>query len=280
MAKQIIHLRAEAFGFKTVIAKVRVSKLADEVRGDWQYTDLVCPRCNQKPSKEGREVYKCSCGFEASTWQKLKRVIKGTLFEVVKQKLGGDRDQTYADLYKMRVEEFAHHVAATKDEHGITLDDEASALNLFKLLVGAKIPIDGQRWVIIVFWNDTYEEKIALLTTLLDGTIILREIIPRNLALLRDVCKVDEKKVTKQDIEAAKALLMQIPEAKQEMFDVDDYRKAIAEQVKQEQEYAEHVQDLNTILEKAKTEKKPKKIEVKAQAKTKSKKGGRKDGQQ
>jgi len=286
MVKQILHLRTSAFGFQTVIAKVRISKLAEEVRGDYQYTDLVCPKCNQLPGKEGREIYKCSCGFEASSWQKLKRLIKGTFKEVVKARLESGDKETYADMYKMRLEEFARFVDATKEEHGVLVDDEPSARNLFKLLVGAKFPIAGQKWVIIIFWKDTYEERIALLTTSISGTIILKEIIPRNLALLRETLRVDEKNVSEQDMEQAKALLMQVPEAKEEMFDVKDYRKEIAEQFLKEEEYGQNIQDLNAILEKGKkklalaknlvqTESgtvEALKVEVKAQAETRTRK--------
>ena len=259
MPKQVLHLRMNAFGFQTVIAKVRISKLADEIRSDYGYTDLVCPKCGQKPSREGGYVYKCSCGFESTGWQKLKRVIKGTMKEVVKKRLDNGSKETYADLYKMRLKDFAKFVDATKEEHGITVEDEASARNLFKLLVAAKHEISGERWVIVLFWKDTYEEKIALLTTSVSGTIILKEIIPRNLALLRETLRVDESQVTEQDVEQAKMLLMQIPEATEEMFDVHDYRAEIAEQFVKEQDMAQHVQDLKVILEKGK-----KKLAVKA----------------
>jgi len=279
MVKQILHLRTSAFGFQTVIAKIRISKLAEEVRGDYQYTDLVCPNCNQLPEKEGREIYKCSCGFEASSWQKLKRVIKGTFREVVKARLESGSKETYADMYKMRLKDFGRFVDATKEEHGVTVDDDPSARNLFKLLVGAKFPIAGQKWVIIIFWKDTYEERIALLTTSISGTIILKEVIPRNLALLRETLKVDENKVSEQDVEQAKALLMQIPGAKDEMFDIKDYRKEIAEQFVKEQEYCQHIQDLNVILEKGKKKITVKEAEpeitVKAQAETKTRKKNR-----
>jgi len=252
LAKQVLHLRTSAFGFQTVIAKIRISKLADEIKADYQYTEMVCPKCNQKPSREGGSVYRCSCGFEASSWQKLKRVIKGTFKEVAKRRLESGSKETYADLYKMRLKDFAKFVDATREEHGVTVEDKASAMNLFKLLVAAKREIAGERWVIVAFWKDTYEEKIALLTTSVSGTVILKEVIPRNLALLRETLKVDESEITEKDVEQAKALLMQVPEAKDDMFSVKDYRAEIAEQLVKEEFASQHVEDLKVILEKGK----------------------------
>ena len=243
MAKRKLNLRAKAFGFETVIAKVTIAKLADEVRADQSTTDLVCPGCGQKPSYHGG--YECSCGKKFGHWKQLKRVLKGTFNALVKERLSHEKE-TMADLYKMSLADFAEHVDATRAENGITVSDEPSAKNLYKLLVATK----KLNVAIIVFWDDTYEQKIALLTTSLSGRIILREIIPRNLALLRETLRVDESKITEKDVEEASAFLSQIPEATHEMFDIADYRTKLI--IPEKVQAKERVQELEAILAKAK----------------------------
>jgi len=246
MAKRKLNLRATAFGFTTVIAKVNIAVLADEIKGDATTTDLVCHKCNQKPEYKGG--YVCSCGEKYGHWKALKRVLKGTFTELVKNRLSNEKE-TMADLYKMSLTEFAEHVDATRAEHGITVKDESSSKNLYKLLVATK----KLEVAIIVIWKDTYEEKIALLTTSLSGRIILREIIPRNLAILRETLKVDKSKITATDVKEAEEFLKQIPDATHEMFDVSDYRTTLTVPQKvQAVKAPEQVQDLKTILAKAK----------------------------
>lgn len=246
MAKRKLSLRAKAFGFETIIAKITIAKLADEIRMDSSTTDLVCPKCNQKPSYHAS--YECSCGEKYKHWSHLKRVLKGTFNAVFKEKLGTDKD-TIADLYKMALSEFAEHVDATRAENGVTVKDDASAKNLYKLLVATK----KLNVAIICFWNDTYEQKIALLTTSVSGRILLREIIPRNLALLRETLRVNESQITEKDVAEAEAFLSQIPEATHEMFDVTDYRTQLIETIaKLPEEAKEQVLELEAILAKAK----------------------------
>ena len=243
MAKRKLNLRAKAFGFETVIAKVTIAKLADEIRADYTTTDLVCHKCNQKPVYTAG--YECSCGQKYGHWKQLKRVLKGTFNAIVKQRLSNEKD-TMADLYKMPLSEFAEHVDATRAENGVTVTDEPSARNLYKLLVATK----KLSVAIVVFWDDTYEQKIALLTTSVSGRILLREIIPRNLALLRETLRVDESKITEKDVQEAEAFLSQIPEATHEMFDIADYRTQLV--VPEKVEAKERVQELEAILAKAK----------------------------
>jgi hypothetical protein len=104
--------------------------------------------------------------------------------------------------------------------------------------------------VIIAFWNDTYEQKIALLTTSISGRVILKEIVPKNLAILRETLKVDESKISEKDVQEAEAFLNQIPAATHEQFNVTDYRSelVVSEKVKQS---TEKVQELEAILAKA-----------------------------
>jgi len=246
MAKRNLNLRAKAFGFETVIAKVTIEKLAEEISADAETTDLVCPKCNQKPSYKGG--YECSCGAKYGHWMALKRVLKGTFTAIVKQKLGTDKE-TFADLYRMEMAKFAQFVDAVRVEHGISVKDEASAKNLYKLLVATK----KLNIAILAFWNDTYEQRIALLTTSVSGTILLREIIPRNLAVIRDVLRVDATKITETDVKEAEAFLGQIPEASETMMDITDYRTQllVPEKVEAIKE-ATQVQELEAILAKAK----------------------------
>ena len=254
MAKKILMLRTKAFGFQQVIAKVAISKLADEIKADRTTSDLVCPECKQKPGYISSR-YECSCGFKASSYQKLLRVIKGTFKAVVKERLAAEKEDTYAELYKMRLQDFAKFVDATKAEHGLNVKDEGSAKNLWKLLVASKKEISGSRWVIVAFWNDTYEEKIGLLTTSISGRVILKEIVPRNLALLRETLLVDEEKISEQDVKEAEMFLSQIPEAKDEMFDIKDYRsELVIPELKEKVEEKKEIEDLHEIVVKAKAE--------------------------
>lgn len=245
MAKRKLSLRAKAFGFETVIAKVNIAKLADEVRADGATTDLVCPNCNQKPEYVGG--YTCSCGAKYGHWTQLKRVLKGTFSALVQKRLS-EGQETFADLYKMKVKDFAEHVDATRSENGVTVTDEASAKNLYKLLVATK----KLSVVIVVFWNDTYEQKIALLTTSISGRVILKEIVPKNLAILRETLKVDESKIGEKDVQEAEAFLNQIPDATHEQFNVTDYRSELVVPEKIKKQSEEKVQELEAILAKAK----------------------------
>lgn len=245
MAKRKLSLRAKAFGFETIIAKINIAVLADEVRADSKTTDLVCPECGQKPAHKAG--YECSCGKKFKHWSQLKRVLKGTFNALVKEKLSSEKE-TVADLFKMSLSEFAEHVDATRAEHGVTVTDEPSAKNLYKLLVATK-RLDV---AIITFWKDTYEEKIALLTTSVSGRILLREIIPRNLSVLRETLRVNAAEISEKDVKEAEAFLRQIPEATHEMFDVEDYRAQLVVPEIKEVKAKAQVQELKSILAKAK----------------------------
>jgi hypothetical protein len=99
-------------------------------------TELVCPACHSKPEWHGG--YKCQCGKEYNHWSQLKRVVKGTGQEIVKQRFTSDKVPVTAQAYIMTLEEFAKYVDATYQEYGVTVKDETSARNLRKLLIATK----------------------------------------------------------------------------------------------------------------------------------------------
>jgi hypothetical protein len=80
-------------------------------------TELVCPACHSKPEWHGG--YKCQCGKEYNHWSQLKRVVKSTGQEIVKQRFTSDKAPVTAQAYIMTMEEFAKYVDATYQEYGV-----------------------------------------------------------------------------------------------------------------------------------------------------------------
>jgi hypothetical protein len=181
-------------------------------------TELICPACNAKPSWQGK--YVCSCGKEYTHWSQLKRVVKGTGQEIVKQKFTSDKVPVMAQAYVMTLEEFAKYVDATYQEYGVTVKDETSARNLRKLLIATK----NLGKVVLIRFKDTYEERIAILTVSLSSRIILRELIPLNLQDIKETMMADLKDVSPQELEEAEAFVKMLPPAKEELLNVSDYR--------------------------------------------------------
>lgn len=230
-------------GFKLPIATLKIKKFADIKRPK---TELVCPKCGNKPKWEGKYVciccpycgkpmekhivdekgtiqYKCpEHGWQEPTtytnWQQLKRItLDGR--EIKKERLVSG-EEVEAQVYVMPIEKFSKYADATLTEYGVVVDDPTSALNLKKMLVA----IQRLNKVIILRFNDTYEQRICLLTVSLSGRIILKEMIPINIADIKETMKVDLNNISEQDIKEAQALLSQLPEATEEIFKVTDYR--------------------------------------------------------
>lgn len=267
MKPRTLKLVANVMGMQTAIAEVRVQNFAKEPElKDW--TDLVCPKCNTKPSYQGA-IYKCpKCGETFSWWGKLKRVIRDTVTEVVMPKLLGSGETATAAIYKMDLVTFSKYADATKQEKGVTVKDDASARNLFKLLVA----MERLGQVMILRYNETTEEVVAVLTTSVSSRVILKEIIPVNLAELKETLKVDMSRVSEKDVEEAKAFMGLIPEAREEQLKVSDYRVNAVKVAPVEQE---QVVDLEAILKRAVGSQPEKKQEVMvetATAKSKPKK--------
>jgi len=209
-----VNIAVSVSGFEMPVATVHIQKFADILEPE---TELICPNCGKKPSYKGG--YDCECGSHFGHWSQLKRVVKGSGEEIVKQRLAND-GQVTARAYVMNMEEFAKYVDATACEYGVVVKDENSAKNLRKLLIATK-NLDK---VILIRYNDTFEERVAVLTTSLSERIILKELIPLNLADIRETMKVNLKEIAPQDLAEAEQFIKMLPPAKEELLNVDDYR--------------------------------------------------------
>lgn len=218
MKPRTLKIVADVMGMQTAIAVVKIQAFATEPELK-QWTELVCPKCNKKPRYSGAR-YECECGATYSWWGKLKRVLKGTVQEVLMPRLLGTGEKAVAKLYKMDITVFSKYVDATRAERGLIVKDASSATNLFKLIVAT----ERLGKVLIVRYNDTKEEVVALLTKSVSNRIILKEIIPINLLQLRETLKMDMGAITEKDIEEAKGFMGIIPEATEQTLMVNDYR--------------------------------------------------------
>jgi len=224
------------------IASVHIQKFADILE---QETELICPACGKKPPFKGG--YDCECGAHYGHWSQLKRVLKGNGEEIVKERFTSGEDVT-AEAYIMGTEEFAKYVDATACEYGVIVKDETSAVNLKKLLIATK----NLNKVVLIRFKDTYEERVAILTTSISGRIILKDLIPLNLADIKETMKIDLETVSKEDLAEAEQFVKRLPVAKEEMLNVSDYRtKGISKE-----KVSPKVIELEAILGKAKSKQK------------------------
>jgi len=221
------------------LGEVSVAKYATVRKAD---TTLVCPKCGKKPSWHGG--YECECGETYGHWSKLKRIVTATHEVVEKPKLTVKGEVVQAEVFIMRAEEFAGKYAdATLDEHGLTASDPTTAKNIQKLLIA----VERLGMVVIVKFNDTYETRICLLAVSMSNRVVLREIIPINLAKITETLRVEMEDVTEADIAEASQLIKMLKEADEETLMVSDYRiKGLAEQPIE----TPKVQDFRTILAK------------------------------
>ena len=250
------------------IATVTIRRFADFIEPE---TDLLCPRCREKPTWQGG--YECVCcpkcgkpmerqiidekgtvnwkcpedGYQDPSrythWSQLLRVLKATGEPIEKTKFTEADKDVLAEAYTMPLEEFAKYVDATYQEYGVIVKDEQSASNLRKLLVAS----DKLNFVVLIRFNDTYEQRIAILTTSISERIILKEIIPLNLADIRETMRIDLSKVSSQDIAEAENFVKMLPKAEERLLNVDDYRTKGIEGKK----VSEKVLELEQILAKA-----------------------------
>jgi hypothetical protein len=235
-----IKLVVKLAGFKMPIAEGKIVKFADILEPK---TELLCPKCHAKPKWQGR--YECECGATYTHWSQLKRVLPNGK-EIVKPKLIQGED-VEAEVYVMDKAEFSKYCDATYMEYGLTVDDANSALNLKKLIIA----LDRLNKVIILHFLDTYEERVCCLTLSLSNRIILKELIPLNLADIRETLKVDLSNVTDKDIAEAEALIKQLPKATEDLLYVHDYRIQGLEEVPR---VSPKVIELEQILSKMKKE--------------------------
>ena len=207
------------------LATIRVGSAASEADLK-SWTDLVCPNDLRKPSYVNSQ-YECECGFRASTWQKLARVIKGTSKILTMPKLAqGNGAVEIADMYRISMAKFVELGAAdcidSKDaERPVICDDAESAKSLYKIMVAQE---SGQS-VIILRWNDTTEQVIAMLALTPSGRIVLRKLIPKNLVRgLEAGLRLDISAISRDDVDQVKVFLKNIPEATEKTFEATDYR--------------------------------------------------------
>ncbi len=244
-----LKLVAKVSGFATPIAEVSIQNFASEAElKDW--TELVCPEC-LKPTKYQGGGSACKAHGSFSWWGKLARVVKGTTTKVAMPKLVKEGEITQGTLFKMKREDFAKYVDATKSEKGVIVTDSGSAHNLFKLLVAT----ESLGYVIIAVYNDTTEQVIALLKVSASGRIILQEIIPLNLVKVKETLMLDRSEISEQDIEEAKGFLQAfIPDAKEQNLKVSDYRTMWLEQhLETPEQETEKVVSLKAIMATVKT---------------------------
>jgi len=246
MQNRKLKLTAEVMGMKFPIGVVTISTYSQERKTE---VDRYCPECGERPVYVG---YRCpKCGREYSHWSKLKAYIKGTLKPFVMERLI-PRTKGYvpeARLFKMERREFAERYSViTKTPHPLVPEDENTAVNLSKLAIA----VQRMGFVIIVRWNEAYQQNIGLLDVSMSNDLVIQEIIPENLAVRKGVTtiKVDPEAASEEDVQGAKMLLGNIPLATEETFIVSDYRtQGLAEPAKVE---SPKVMELSMILAKAK----------------------------
>jgi len=257
-------------GFEMPVASVKIQKFADVLTPE---TELLCPRCKEKPRWEGG--YTCTCcpkcgqpmeavvvdekdtvnykcaedGWQELShynhWSQLLRVDKATGEPIVQTKYTEADKDVVADAYIMDLKDFSSIADATLNEYGVTVTEEASARNLRKLLIATK----NLGKVILIHYFDTYEERIAILTTSISNRIILKEIIPLNLADIKETMRIDLAGITEKDVAEAEQFVKQLPTAKESLLYVSDYRvKGIKTKA-----VSPKVMELEAIISRAKT---------------------------
>jgi len=86
--------------------------------------------------------------------------------------------------------------------------------------------------VVLIRFNDTYEERVCVLTTSISNRIILKEIIPLNLAEIKETMRVSLENVTPQEVNEAEQFVKMLPPATEDLLSVNDYRvKGIGKKV-------------------------------------------------
>jgi hypothetical protein len=223
------------------IAEGRIVKFADMLEPK---TELRCPKCLGKPVWRG--LYECTCGATYTHWSQLKRVLPSGK-ELVKPKLTTG-ETVEAEVYIMDKAKFSQYADATYQEYGLVVNDSNSASNLKKLLIA----LERLNKVIIIHFLDTYEERVAMLTISQSGRVLLRELIPLNLAEIRETMKVDLSNITDRDIAEAEMFIKQLPEATEDLLYVHDYRVQCLEEVPR---VSPKVIELEAIISKMKSEK-------------------------
>ena len=248
MRKRTIVLEATIGGMPVVLGEFLIQNFASMY--DYkEATQNVCPKCGGNPVWSGG--YDCEdCGAHYGHHSKLKRVITAAGEEMSKPRLIPPKTKAKAQVYKYSREAFAERFAdAGLSEAGITTKQDSWALNIAKLAVA----VERLGQVIVLKWNDTYEERVCLVTLSESNRVILKEIIPANLLVGKETLRVDMSLITEQGISEAKQLLSLIPEATEDVFKVSDYRTTgLGEAPLEAPVQAPKVQELAEILARVK----------------------------
>jgi len=270
MRSRVLELYVKNGFMRMPLGKVKIQKLADYIE---QPSKRVCPACHLKPQYHG-SFYTCTCcpkcgkplqkvvdvdpattrervswkcdvdGFQEvpkySTWQDLDCVLPNG-DPIVKTKLPvGDDGYSEADVKIMELTEFIKHVDSTVTDYGVTIDNKQTAENIKKLLIAVRVL--GK--VILLHFNDTFEERIGILTTSISNRIIIKEIIPSNIARVAETVKIDVANITEKDIAEANAFVSTLPKATEEDLTVKDYRTIGLDQM----DLSEKVTELNSLI--------------------------------
>jgi len=209
-----LRITVSALGMTMPIATIKIAKISDIKKPK---TVLLCPQCGSKPTYFSR--YVCECGLRVRHWSGLKRVVQGTMEEIVKTRLN-DSKTVDAKVFVMSGEEFSQYADITYAEYGLVVSETTSANNLRKLIIASK----ELGYVVLIRFNDTYEERICVLDISLSGRVILRELIPLNLVDLRETLKIDLSEIREYEVNEAKRLVEMLPKATEKELIVHDYR--------------------------------------------------------
>jgi hypothetical protein len=217
MKERYLHIVAKFGVIESQLAVVKIQSFADLQTGE---VERVCKKCGMKPQWTNG-FYRCpQCGETYGHWSALRMQDPTTHEEIVKERLIPEKAEVKAEAFVMGIEEFAKYCDATLGEYGVTIKNEQDSINLRNLLVA----VHSLNKVIIIVFKDTYEERIALLTTSLSGRVILKEIIPINLAVIKQTLTVNLRAVTPEEIAQAEQLIKMLPPATEETLKVKDYR--------------------------------------------------------
>jgi hypothetical protein len=215
MRIRILKIGVRIGSLEMPLASVKIQSFADVLEPE---TDLVCPACKAKPKWNGG--YDCTCGKRYNHWSQLLRVDHATGEPINKVKFTNEEDDVIASAYIMDQKEFSGVVDATLKDYGVIAMDDTSGRNLRKLLIATK----ALSKVVLLRFLDTYEERVVILTTSISSRIILKEIIPQNLANVKETMHVDLSNISEQDIIETEQFIKQLPAATPNLLEVSDYR--------------------------------------------------------
>jgi len=240
MRDRKLRITAQFGTMQMAVGDVKIVKFADVRQAE---TDLVCPKCGEKPAWKGG--YDCNCGERYPHWSRLKRILKATGQEILKVKFTEEKGIVQAAAYVLPRKDFAERYSdATLEEKGIVAQDASTARNLRNLLIATQL----LEKVIVVAYRDTYEERTCLLTLSMSNRVLLKEIIPMNILELEETMRADVSQVSQQELETAKKFVDMLPPPTEETFTCHDYRALGVEAVEKP---SEKVVELEAILRQA-----------------------------